>query len=82
MFKMQVKSLCYKNFEPLKKVSEDGKISHACGLLGLTQYKMAEKESHLQIQQNFYKNSNTIIYRPWKDDSQVHIKKQTNKETG
>jgi hypothetical protein len=63
----EVKGLYDKNFKTLKKeikkISEDGKISHAHGLAGSIYSKNCYlAESNLQIQCNPQQNSNSILH--------------------
>jgi hypothetical protein len=62
----------------LKKISKDGEIFHAHGSVGL---KVGNKNGHptksnLQIQHNFHQISNIVLYRPRKDNSQLHMEIQ------
>jgi hypothetical protein len=62
----EVKDLYDKNFKSLKKlkkISEDGKISHAHGLAGSIYSKNGyPAESNLQIQCNPHQNPNSILH--------------------
>jgi hypothetical protein len=45
-------------------MSEDGEMSHAYGPVGLNSKNEHLTKENLQIQYNFYLNSNRILYRP------------------
>ena len=73
----EVKDLYDKNFKSLKKeikkISEDGNISHAHGLVGLIGIKNNHlAKSNLQIQCNPHQNSNSILQRIRKGNLQIH----------
>jgi hypothetical protein len=54
------------------KTSEDGKISHAHGLIGLTVKKIAILLKAIN-RFNKIQNSNTISHRNGKSNSQLHM---------
>ena len=71
----------YKNFKSLKKelrkVSEDGKIANAHGLVGLHSKNGHLPKSIQHLQCNSDQNSKTILCRPWMNSTQSHMEKQT-----
>ena len=69
-----------KNVESLKKelrkVSEDGKIANAHGLVGLHSKNGHLPKSIQHLQCNSDQNSKTILCRPWMNSTQSHMEKQ------
>jgi hypothetical protein len=65
--------------EEIKEDSEDGKLSHAHGLAGLTQWQRPsyQKQSTDSTQSSI--NPRTILYRAWKGNSQLNVEKQNPK---
>jgi hypothetical protein len=57
----------------LKKISEDGKISHAHGLAGSIYKNGYLAKSNLQIQCNPHQNSNSILQLIGKSNLQIHL---------
>jgi hypothetical protein len=73
----QVKDLYDKNYKSLKrkieKTSENGKISHDHAMQdGYSKYGHLA-ESNLQIQCNPHQNSNSVLHRIRKSNSQIHL---------
>jgi hypothetical protein len=73
-----VKDLNDKNFKSLKKETEkyikrwkDLPCSYICKTNIVKNVHLTK--SNLQIQWNSHQNSNTILYRPWKNNSQLHM---------
>jgi hypothetical protein len=60
--------------EKLMKTSEDGKITHARGLVHQQCENDHMTKSHLHVQHNPYQNSNDILHRNRKVDFEIHMK--------
>jgi hypothetical protein len=65
----------------LKKISEDGNISHVHGLVGLTVKMTILPKATYKFNAIPHINSKAILRRDRKSNSQIHMEKQKTKDS-